>query len=630
MNEIAGIFHLDGQSARAEQLSPMLDCLADWPANRCDVQVESSAGLGVRQFFMTREDERECQPLSVDGKYVLVADVRLDNCDELIGLLELKACDPAILTDGYLIVKAYERWGEDAPNRLIGDFAFALWDVKARRLFCARDAMGVKPFYYACLPGRTFVFGSVIRMLLAGGISKEINELYLGMMMALDHSDRERTAFKEVLRLPGGHWLSVSRDKLIVRRYWELERIVPIRYSSEEDYVEGLRHVFNEAVKCRLRGIHPIGAQLSGGLDSSSVTSVAAQLLSPAQRLHSFSYVFPVTAEFSKSIDERKYQQAVVERYSNIEHHPVVCDGLDPLVSDLWSGDEPRAFYNFFLDKAVFDEACACGVRVLLTGHDGDAAVSHGYDILSEMVVKWRLLAFFRQCFALSRTHGIRFAKVIWRMGLRPYRNFISERIRLRRCSTVEFAQANPLVNSVFTQRVGLSQVHNDAQKAQNSFLELVNARFNYIRSITHGNYSLLVEGLDGHTRPRRLEVRHPFFDRRFVEYSLAIPQDLKLRNGVSRYIMHQAMRGILPDLVNDRLDKANLSACFNGGILPHAVAYPSGVQSESRQRVNGYVDESYCTLAARKVVASETNTDRMRMDLFCSIVLEHWLEVRN
>ena len=157
--------------------------------------------------------------------------------------------------------------GEECPRFIIGDFAFAIWDGRRRQLFCARDFLGVKPFYYYT-DGRRFLCGSELRQLFAdASMPQRPNEAMIGEYLAVEISDLEETLYVGILRLPPAHWLIVTPGRLRKGRYWDFEPERTIRYRSDREYAEHFRTVFEEAVRCRLRSTGPIGAQLSGGVD---------------------------------------------------------------------------------------------------------------------------------------------------------------------------------------------------------------------------------------------------------------------------------------------------------------------------------------------------------------------------
>ena len=194
-------------------------------------------------------------------------DGRIDNREELKRDLESKGFRIRHKTDAELVLCAYEQWGEECPIRLLGDFAFAIWDGRKKQLFCARDHVGVRPFYYHHSP-TWFAFGSEIRAILAlEAVPRCLNESRLAdfLVEPLDREGEESTFYRDVVRLPAGHCLIVSPGRFTVGDYWNLEAPSTLRLASLEEYGTAFREVFVEAVRCRLHSSHRVGSTLERG-----------------------------------------------------------------------------------------------------------------------------------------------------------------------------------------------------------------------------------------------------------------------------------------------------------------------------------------------------------------------------
>src|SRR2546425_624531 len=287
---------------------------------------EGPVALGHGMLHTTPESLREQQPLvGTRGDLVLAADARIDNRGELCSLLPA----PSDATDAELILAAYERWGEHCPEHLLGDFAFAIWDGRTERLFCARDHFGVKPLYYHHRPGRLFAFASEIKGLLAlADIPRRLNETRVAAYLVPLFEDKEVTFYEEILRLPPAHRLTVNRDGARTERYWALDPGHELRLGSDEAYAEAFRELFTDAVRCRLRSAFPVGAMLSGGLDSSSIVCVARRLVAAdgGARLHTISANFDEPPQ----IAERRFLNAVVAQ-NGVRPHYLRGDPTTPL-----------------------------------------------------------------------------------------------------------------------------------------------------------------------------------------------------------------------------------------------------------------------------------------------------------
>ncbi|MDQ3661536.1 MAG: asparagine synthase-related protein, partial [Actinomycetota bacterium] len=205
-----------------------------------------------------------------------MADARIDNREELVRTLwggsHLPDEPP---TDAELILEAYRRWGEECPARLIGDFAFAIWDARRGRLFAARDPMAMRALYYRVEPRRV-LFGTEVKQILAvPGVPARIFEPAVGAYLAGPFGHMEWTFYEGISQLAPAHALVVDASGQRTWRYWDIDPDFRIEYPTEEEYVEHFLEVFLEAVRCRLRSTKPVGIFLSGGMDSGSIASAA-------------------------------------------------------------------------------------------------------------------------------------------------------------------------------------------------------------------------------------------------------------------------------------------------------------------------------------------------------------------
>src|SRR5579859_4220564 len=244
-------------------------------------QIWSRAGAGFC-FTLLRTGpapQASEQPCTLDGRVWLLGDVRLDGREELRRELEQRD-EPiaATATDEELILRAWRQWGEAGLAKLLGDFSFALWDETARRLWCVRDLIGARPFFYA-QSADGFYFSNTLEVVRLGpGVSSELDPQFIGDFLLRDWcQDRERSVYRDIRRLPAGHTLVYSDEKLCVRSYTHFSIEDPLLLSRPREYVEQFQELLEMAVRDRLpRG--PCGIFLSGGLDSTSVAAVACKI----------------------------------------------------------------------------------------------------------------------------------------------------------------------------------------------------------------------------------------------------------------------------------------------------------------------------------------------------------------
>ncbi|HET6568746.1 MAG TPA: lasso peptide isopeptide bond-forming cyclase, partial [Rhodothermales bacterium] len=392
MSGITGLLFLDGRPVEADTLSGMTAALAHRGPDGSGRWVQGSAGLGHHMLWSTPESLTEKLPYEhAASGLVVTSDARIDNRDELLAQLGLDRRRERPIGDSEIIAAAYERWGEDCPDRLIGDFAFAIWDARRQGFFCARDCFGVKPIYYYHHRGHLFAFASEIKALLRlNEVPRRLNEARVADYLASVSDDKAATFYAGILRIPPAHCLWVDSEGLRIREYWRLDPSRELRLGSDEAYAETFREVFTEAVRCRVRSAFPVGSTVSGGLDSSSIACVASGMLNAPETppFHTFSFVFDAVPES----DERAYIEAALSVLSAEKHyvHPDRFGVFGDVERTLWHLDQPPFIRNLYLWKALYEDARKAGVRVLLDGEDGDTVISRGDATLYHIAMEGR------------------------------------------------------------------------------------------------------------------------------------------------------------------------------------------------------------------------------------------------
>ncbi|MBE9213099.1 lasso peptide isopeptide bond-forming cyclase [Plectonema cf. radiosum LEGE 06105] len=633
MSGIVGIYYLDGRPLDRENLTKMVDILAHRGPDGADIWVDGCVGLGHRMLWTTPESLFEKLPLiNQRGDLVITADARIDNREELIAALQINNRPADKIADSELILAAYEKWGEDCPQHLLGDFAFAIWDERKQVLFCARDHMGVKPLYYY-QSDKFLVLASEIKALFClPEVPRQLNELKVAHHLTLFFEDRVNTFYKDILRLAAAHSLTVNSRRLEVKCYWKLDPKREIKLNSHREYVEAFREIFTEAVRCRLRSAFPVGSTLSGGLDSSSITCTARMLLAESGRkpLHTFSAIFPnLPPDALQWIDERYFINAV-QSLGGFEFHNIHADYLNPLVKPLWQDDEPVYSPNLYIHLALYESAQSNGVRVFLDGIDGDSTISHGWARLTELIYggKWRTLR--NEMKAASELSGISQQQLLWKYGFQtPIQEPALRLWQILQQNPKSTFTFNQIINDTFSQRIGLAQNIQSLTK-EVPFLNF-SARQIHSSGLNAGIHQYVQELADKVTASHCLEARYPFYDKRLIEFCVALPSSQKFRQGWTRIILRQAMRDILPPQVHSRTGKGRLSFNFQDKLLKYEQKTIERVFEEANQ-LNKYVNLSALHTAYHRYAAHPLQT-QIKVDaiaVFCAVTLSQWLNQAN
>jgi asparagine synthase (glutamine-hydrolysing) len=628
MSDFVGIYFLDRQPVLPTDLDRLVNGLSHRGADGTNIWIDGSVGLGHCMLWTTPESLHEQLPLiaSEEG-LALTADARIDNREELIAELDLGDHLSREISDSELILAAYKKWGEACPLKLLGDFAFAIWDGRDQRIFCARDIMGLKPFYYYHFPNRVFIFSSQIRGLLSHPeVPRKINELKLADHLALLKDDRSITFFEDIFSLPAAHSLSITAQGVHMNCYWKLDASRELLLASEADYVEAFREVFAKAIRCRLRSVFPVGAMLSGGLDSSSIVAMARDLFSKdgLEPLLTFSAIFPDLAENNPKLDERHWIEAVINQ-GGLTPNYIYADRLDPLEALNFYEDEPYAVPNMWLDWFCFKAGSQVGIRAILSGFDGDTAISYGHGYFADLIRSFDLRTLYLETTALARklNRGRRY--VIWDYGLAYLMPQIFWRmwyfLRREKERTLTY---DPPINPTFAQRIGLD----DRVQAirRKNLLSFPTARELHLHSINSGIIKNGCELIEKAGAALGIELRLPFFDRRLLEFVLALPTGLKLKQGWNRYIMRRAMQGLLPEKVQWRLSKSNLSPNIRRGLLENREILETLLPRDGKI-IEQYIDNSVVQEALDRFFAQPMQSkDADIFRVLIAYTLAQWL----
>jgi asparagine synthase (glutamine-hydrolysing) len=642
MSAVVGIFYIDGKPVTDTELNNMLEWLRHRGSDGLGIWKCGSIGLGHRMLWTTPESLHERLPFR-DGSadLVITADARIDNRDELIRILEISDLALEEISDSQLILAAYKKWGERCVDKLLGDFAFAIWDQRKQSLFCARDPLGVKHFYYYFGPNRVFVFASEIKALLSlPFVPRELNKLSIASHLLPMYDDKASTFYKDIFRMPACTSMAVDCRGIRFLPAWSPDLGREIRLRSNEEYADAFREIFTEAVRCRLRSAFPVGSMLSGGLDSSSITCVAGELLKSQGKgpLHTFSAIWPSIAPISPKIDELRFMQAVI-KMGGFDAHYIHADDISPLAEwekIYWHQDSTLSAPNIYMDWAIFKSAHEHGARVLLGGTDGDTVVSYGYEDLAAFARRGRWLTLLRESRALARSMPRRahtFKQLVWKMGLRPlipsspkkwWRTLSGRSRNAGQDSALPLYAKDRPINPDFVRRIGLQEHLSQLEKSLSS--PNPTARETHWNDISSGDWSYILETFEKAGAAHSVDLRYPFFDRRLVEFCVGLPPGQKLQNGYTRSILRRAMTGILPTEVQWRVDKGNLSA----GVTLKLLEYEREMLEDLILRDTELIEE-YVELPSLRAIYQRYEADPLRskgeaFSLMLTINLALWL----
>ena len=516
--------------------------------------------LGFRRLSILDLSPAGHQPMTrADGRFWIIHDGEIYNYEELRKELMARGHQFCSAGSAEVVLHAYDEWGKGCLDRFNGIWAFVIWDATKKMLFCCRDRFGVKPLYY-CFDGQRFVFGSEIKALLQAQVRAKANDRAIYDYLAhglVDHS--EETFFADVKCLPAGHYLrlGLAQKALETTRYYQVPASNRLTGLKDEEYAKQFYEIFEDAVRVRLIGDAPWGALLSGGLDSSSIVCVVDKLLSdggispPHQQ--SVQKTFSTRYE-DHQYDEGRFIEEVASKTSidSCQVYPKADDLLRQLDLLIWHQEQPFMGTSIYAQWTVFELARQWGVRVILDGQGGDELLG-GYHSFFPVLffdlfktVRWRRLAQESRAYHLIHHHSPADSlfKVSLRFLPRQLRGEVSKILRLggyrwlNRAFIGEFGSPRLAAGSdICPPRTGLFD---------RALLE----------ALLVSSGPALLRYADRNSMAHSIQARLPFLDHRLVEFVSRIPQEQKIREGTTKYVLRNAMRGVLPEPVRARQDK--------------------------------------------------------------------------
>lgn len=597
MSGICGFTNLDGRPADPRQLARMTAILERRGPDRTGHWRSGSLALGHTLLTTTPEAAFEKLPLTHSETGVTItADVRLDNRGELLAGLDI-AKPPEKTGDGEIILHAYLKWGRECLDRLLGDFAFAIWDPRAGQLFCARDQMGMRQLIYHHSPGKLFAFATEADAVVAlEGVPRRINEERIAEYLLHNYLDGMQivsTFFLDVFRLPPAHCLTVTPHDLKISRYWRLEPGPVIRLSSDREYGEAMREKLEQAVRCRLRSNGPVGLLMSGGLDSCSVAAVASRLLHETGKgpLHTFSGIGPdpSTCRETRFILEAARMPRIEPHFANWASMDGVMAQLDESYRSL---KEPFD-YKGIMAQILYGKAQEEGVRVMMDGAASDSVF--GPESLSlRLVRKGRFLAatklmieewnYYRRVYSLPRHVMRSYVAALLPVPVKQLaRKFNNRRICERQIRHMG-------IRSDFAGRTDVKGRF-DARANMPGDGFRTDHRIDATRSITHNFLVIGRESIDRFASGYAIEQRDPYLDIRLAAFSAALPLEQKQGGGWPKLILRHAMDGLLTDSIRWRRGRDHVGWQFTEQYVNSRKSIIVTEIQKSRDVLGKYID---------------------------------------
>src|SRR5260370_1857048 len=546
MSAHGGINQFDSEPADDQLLAQLNLACAQWVPDPPNVIVIPPIGSFYRPFCTTKESRAEDQPYSTPGGKMILWNGRLDNRDELSSILYgSRSFDQS---DVAIVAAAYDRWGRDCLTRLIGDWAIAVWDSHSKTLDLAVDYIGVRQLYYCVTNVRLIWCTHLEPIVLAMKKPLTVNDEYIAGYLAL-HPDAELSPYCEIQTVPPGQVVRVNNGHTSVHSYWTFSSIREVRYKTDAEYEDHFRYSFRRAVKRRLRSDSPVLAELSGGLDSSSIVCMAHDIWKRGEAETPSIGTVSYYSLYEPGGDERPYFTKVEE----------VCEKVGCHINVDSTGGSFSLAYPHFLpfpgwlnSKATYEHEIALtaelqGDRVLLSGIGGDellGGIPNPRPLLADLIVRFRPVDLSKELMNWSLVKRVPMIHLLFQalLLLLPNRFQIS----FTREAKVDAWVGHKLIrnNQFAVKQIGLA---NGFRFRLPSFRDRLQSVIGLRRQM-------------GFTLPSsvpRFERTYPYLDRTLVEFLISIPATQLLRPGERRSLMRRALSGKGPPEVLSRKTKA-------------------------------------------------------------------------
>jgi asparagine synthase (glutamine-hydrolysing) len=612
---------LDAEAAVSPALvKAMADTIAHRGPDDEGYYVSGQVGLGFRRLAII-DLKTGHQPLSNEDDTIwIVFNGEIYNYQELRDLLLSKGHVFKTRTDTEVIVHLYEGFGPKCVEKLRGMFAFAIWDGNAKTLFLARDRVGIKPLYY-CLTGKSLVFGSEIKAILADpSVKREIAPELIDRFLTFLYMPGEETLLTGIQKLAPGHYLLIKDGKPEVREYWDLDLAESPRKISLEDAESELQSLLAKTVELHMIADVPVGVLLSGGVDSTAVLSLAVN--GTDKKISSFTVGF----SGGEVADERPYAKLAAERYGT-QHYDMTISAKDFaafIPKYVWHMEEPvcepPAIALYYVSKLARNH-----VKVLLSGEGGDEAFA-GYSNYRNLVWLERLKlgipslnrTFARGLsFANSLMHSDRVAKYVPLMNDRFPDYYYSRTSnphhftgdRLGETYTAGFAASIDREHSLEPVR------RLQAKLGRRNMLDAML----YIDTKTWLPDELLIKA-DKMTMANSVELRVPLLDHKVLEFATSLPSNFKLNGFKTKYILKKALNQRIPVEIRDR-KKTGFPVPYESWLRNDLKDVVWGVLTDRKTIDRGYFSKD----AIEGLLRANSNGANYSKEIFSLLNLELW-----
>jgi asparagine synthase (glutamine-hydrolysing) len=546
MSSFYGIWHRDGKPVSKELASKMQEQFDWWQPDESDYICKENLLIGQATLWNTPESKHEHLPLQSDT-YILAMDARIDNREALAKELDLPSKPLERIGDSEFILAAYRKWGEECADRLLGDFAFVIWDERREHLFCARDHLGIKQLYYY-IDKHKFIFATDLKSLIESPLNLKLNinedsvASYLAMYNIVN---KDATFFNEIKKIPYGHTLIVTKQTTKLQSYWTLEKSknrYAKSYSNPQDYIKTLRSLLEKSVYARMRSSYTLTSHLSGGIDSSTIAVLVARKLKKTNK-NKLLVLNWIQEDMDNDHDIDYFEWAYSKTIANQEYmdHKYVLINTESFVNaiknqELAYGQTERLWYEYETRK----HSQSHNSRTILSGWGGDEFVTyHGKSIYIDLLVnkKWKKLISELKYIYLNSSKKAFIKNLYFDFFLHFIPNSFFCKMPKAKCISDEFTFATSLLQDKVDYYQRLRR-------------DLLSANFNSIKEemlseLDYNHIQSRIESWYNESLINKIEYRYPLLDKELIEFIYHTPSEFFIQDKRTRYYFKKSVEDL-------------------------------------------------------------------------------------
>jgi asparagine synthase (glutamine-hydrolysing) len=551
---IAAILNLDGSAIPQSEIERITNVLKPYGPDRQKTLVRKNVAFVFCLHRLTPEDLFERQPIFLANRWIMLFDGCIDNRSELGEALGISASELHSTPDSVIALRMFNRWGERGFEQIVGAFAIIIMDLQQGELICVRDHLGIRVLHYHRSSDRFAVATAPEALFALSWVPKFLNRDKVADTLVRRGLNGETTYYQQINRVLPGCIVRVRVEGFSKSRFWDPENIRDVRFKRDDEYVEAFQERLHVAVKASLRSWRTPCATITGGLDSSSIAVIAADMLSTnGKKLNTFTAV-PEPGFFKEErrglyYDETPYVRQIAQANPNIVPHfipPSKGPILEQIAEQIRLGGAPSgSILNGLWVMDMYAAARSAGHNVMLTGEVGNLTMSyHGRGLFAELLRTGRWLRLLNEI----TSSGFRWKMLIRQWTIAPFipQSLFRRYKQWRRGKKTPWHDYSPVhpefaIRSGIIERAAKEYMPFDERPARDN-------RSNRISDI-HG-YCEMADWFAKLRAGFGIDTRTPAFDRRIVEFCIGIPEDQYLHKGCDRWLIRRAMKGRLPDAV--------------------------------------------------------------------------------